>query len=70
MGRGCLKLSETKVFTTAPKDKNKVRKDILSTPKEQLRDWALARCLVGWRTWHKFKQFLIQDDFGTEMNAI
>lgn len=53
MGRGCLKLSETKVFTTAPKDKNKVRKDILSTQKEQLRDWALARCLVGWRTWHK-----------------
>lgn len=47
MGRGCLKLSETKVFTTAPKDKNKVRKDILSTQKEQLRDWALARCLVG-----------------------
>lgn len=70
MGRGCLKLSETKVFTTAPKDKNKVRKDILRTQKEQSRDWALARCLVGWRTWHKFEQFLIQVDFGTEMNAI
>ena len=70
MGRGCLKLSETKVFTTAPKDKNIVRKDILRTQKEQSRDWALARCLVGWCTWHKFKQFLIQDDFGTEMNAI
>lgn len=46
MGRGCLKLSETKVFTTAPKDKNKVRKDILRTQKEQSRDLAL----VGWRT--------------------
>lgn len=66
MDRGCLKLSETKLFTTAPKDKNKVRKDILRTQKEQSRDLAL----VGWRTWHKFEQFLIQDDFGTEMNAL